>query len=631
MDSRLLDYYTAELGRLREHAAGFARQHPAIAARLGAPEPETVDPYVEFLIDAFCQMAARMRVKLDTEFPRFAARLLESFYPGYLAPTPSISVARVYPRQAGNHYPAGYSLPRGTMFTSRVARDEKTACQFRSAQDVVLYPLEISDVRLTGIPADITGLERYVAPQRYVRGAMRMRLRTTDGTNIADLPGLERLPIYLCGDEPIASHLFELLHAASVGTVIGEPAGSGATGQAGGVAGGSIAHEGLGIGQGLLPLTWSKFHGHNLLREYFACPSRFYFFTLTGLADGFRRVHAREVEIVVLLDQPTDRLASRVDASRMALFCTPVVNLFRRRTDQFEISPGGTDTLLASSRLDPLDYEVFAIERVTAQQTPTSTGVEFRPMFETLNRDKGNYGRHFALRREQRCASDAARQSGTRTAYIGTETFVSLVDQHDAPWNGTLRYLSADAWVTNRDLPMLVPRDGVDDLDVDLEGAQEAIRSVGLVRPPSLPRQPDAGQRIAWQLIRHLNFNYVPIRNMDHRVGGRNIRDLLRLFLGRGDIRGQRQVEGLIGVETRATELMLEDSRPLMFGRSVATVLTVDETGFSGTSPWLLGLMLEHFLAHHSSTSAYSQTELHSMQRGMIARWPARVAPSGHA
>ena len=41
-----------------------------------------------------------------------------------------------------------------------------------------------------------------------------------------------------------------------------------------------------GSDQSLMPLTWNTWHGHNLLHEYFACPSRFYFFALQGLAQG---------------------------------------------------------------------------------------------------------------------------------------------------------------------------------------------------------------------------------------------------------------------------------------------------------------------------------------------------------
>ncbi|WP_404990035.1 type VI secretion system baseplate subunit TssF, partial [Burkholderia cenocepacia] len=38
-----------------------------------------------------------------------------------------------------------------------------------------------------------------------------------------ELRGLDRLPVYLAGDERVASRLFELIHAGAVASVIGAP------------------------------------------------------------------------------------------------------------------------------------------------------------------------------------------------------------------------------------------------------------------------------------------------------------------------------------------------------------------------------------------------------------------------
>lgn len=54
-------------------------------------------------------------------------------------------------------------------------------------------------------------LDRYVPPHAQVRGALRLRLRCTGEANISDLVGLDRLPIYLAGDEQVtSSHLTSL-------------------------------------------------------------------------------------------------------------------------------------------------------------------------------------------------------------------------------------------------------------------------------------------------------------------------------------------------------------------------------------------------------------------------------------
>lgn len=117
---------------MRELAGEFAQAHPKIARRLGMQAGEVADPYVERLIESFCFMAARMQIKLDAEFPRFTGRLLEVVYPNYVAPTPSMAVARLYPGRTEGSLARGYRIARGTALTARVPDGEKTACQFRS-------------------------------------------------------------------------------------------------------------------------------------------------------------------------------------------------------------------------------------------------------------------------------------------------------------------------------------------------------------------------------------------------------------------------------------------------------------------------------------------------------------------
>jgi type VI secretion system protein ImpG len=494
---------------------------------------------------------------------------------------------------------------------------------------VTLYPLEIVEARLTGMPSDIPALDRYVPNDTQVRGALRLRLRTTSETRIADLQGLERLPVYLAGDEQIASQLFELLHTAGIASITGAPGEFATQGsRLSAVSSNAVAHEGLGMNQGLLPLTSSKFHGHNLLHEYFACPGRFYFFALTGLEAGFRRVTGREVEIVVLLDQSPERLTNLVDASRFALFCTPVINLFPKSTDRIELSARDPEFRVVAARLAPMDYEVFAIEALYGQVSATSVELEFRPLYQTLNNNEGNHGRYFSTRRERRLMSDSARRYGTRTPYVGTEMHVSLVDQHEAPYHEDIRHLSVEALLTNCDLPIIVPRNGVDDLTL---ADSAPLDSVGLIRPPSAPKAPYAEREMARRLIRQLNFNHLPLDVLDQRAGGQGLRDFLRLFVAGDDADHRRQVESLVGVKALAVTRKLPGNGPLVFGRGFECALTIDESGFSGTSPYLFGLILEQYLARRASINAFTQMELHSIQRGHVARWPVRMGARGVA
>ncbi|MEX3812836.1 type VI secretion system baseplate subunit TssF [Paraburkholderia sp. BR13439] len=624
MDPQFLDYYSRELTYMREMAGEFAAQHPKIARRLGMEGIDVADPYVERLIEAFCFMSARTQIKLDAEFPRFTQRLLEVVYPNYVAPTPAIAVAQLRPSLREGDFTKGLKVPRDSMLRSAIPPGEQTACEFRSSQDVTLWPIEIVEARLTAVPPDIPDTDRHLLPHVQLRGALRLRLRTTGEVKFSQMTNFDRLPIYIGGDERIASHLFELIHAGSVASVVRAYGASRDEGHV--VAKTPVAFEGLQAEQCLLPLSWNTFHGHNLLQEYFACRQRFYFFALTQLAAGLARVDSKEAEIVLLLDRLPEELATHVDAARFLLFCTPVVNLFRKRTDRVEINRAQTDFHLLADRTRPLDYEIFSVSRVFGQRAQTSLEVEFNPLYQTLHSDVGNHGRYFSVRREQRALSANARRYGTRTPYIGTEVYVSLVDQAEAPYADDIRYLSVEAWVTNRDLPRLIPRNGKTDLTMSDSVPIEGVR---LVHAPSAPRAPYASGETAWRLIRQLSFNYMPLAELDHSDGGQALRNMLGLFIAPGEREQARQIEALVGARTEPVVRRLPGDGLLVYGRGVRCELTVDETGFSGISPYLFGLVLEHYLARHVSINVFTETELRSMQRGLITQWRPRMGGRG--
>ncbi|MGV2293055.1 type VI secretion system baseplate subunit TssF [Trinickia sp. YCB016] len=624
MDPKFLDYYSRELTYMREMAGEFAEQHPKIARRLGMQGIEVADPYVERLIEAFCFMSARTQLKLDAEFPRFTQRLLEVVYPNYVAPTPSIAVAQLRPSLREGDFSKGFKVPRHSTLRSAIPAGEQTACEFRSGQDVTLWPIEIVEAKLTAVPPDIPNTERYLLPHVQMRGALRLRLRTVGEVKFNQMTEFDRLPLYIGGDERIASHLFELIHAGSVASVV--RAHGAARGEGHVVAKTPVEFEGLQSDQGLLPLPWNSFHGHNLLQEYFACRQRFYFFALTQLAPGLSRIDGKEAEIVLLLNRLPEELSTHVDASRFQLFCTPVINLFPKRTDRVEVNRALTEFHLLADRTRPLDYEIFSVSRVFGQKAETSSEITFNPLYQTLHSDLGNHGRYFSIRREQRTLSANARKYGTRTPYIGTEVYVSLVDQAEAPYADDIRYLSVEAWVTNRDLPRLIPRNGMNDL---IMSDSVPIEGVRLVHPPSAPRPPYASGETAWRLIRQLSFNYMPLAELDHGDGGQAMRNMLRLFVSPGEREQTAQIDALVGARTEPVVRRLPGHGLLVYGRGVRCELTVDETGFSGISPYLFGLVLEHYLARHVSINVFTETELHSMQRGLITRWQPRMGGRG--
>ncbi len=144
MDPRLLRYYDQELQHLREMGSEFALQFPKIAERLGMSGIAVADPYVERLMEGFAFLAARVQLKIDAEFPRFTERLLEIVYPDYLGPTPAMLIAQFRPDLSDANLARGFSIPRGSGIRGQLGKGDTAACQFRTAHDVTLWPLEIA-------------------------------------------------------------------------------------------------------------------------------------------------------------------------------------------------------------------------------------------------------------------------------------------------------------------------------------------------------------------------------------------------------------------------------------------------------------------------------------------------------
>src|SRR6516162_10005843 len=92
MQDDLLFYYESELRFIRRMAADFAKKYPGVASRLELEPEKSEDPHVERLIEAFALLSARVRHKIDDEFPEITEALLGILYPHYLHPIPSMSI-----------------------------------------------------------------------------------------------------------------------------------------------------------------------------------------------------------------------------------------------------------------------------------------------------------------------------------------------------------------------------------------------------------------------------------------------------------------------------------------------------------------------------------------------------------
>jgi type VI secretion system protein ImpG len=382
----------------------------------------------------------------------------------------------------------------------------------------------------------------------------------------------------------------------------------------------SVGPVGFRDDQALLPATLRSFQGYRLLQEYFSFPQRYRFVEVSGQAKAIKRVDGDQLELVILLGRGEATFESVVDASNLALFCTPAINLFHKRADRIHVGDSAFEYHVIAERTKPLDFEIYAVTDVVGHGIGTDSEQRFLPLYAAYTTDEAHHqSAYYTTRREPRLVSDSEKRRGSRSSYIGSEVFLSLVDPVNAPFAGDLRQLSVQTLCTNRDLVLQMPM-GSGKTDLTLEVAAP-VTSIRVVAGPSRPYAPLADGAVAWRAINHLSLNYLSLTQSTAEQGAAALRDLLQLYAPDADVSARRQIEGIRSTDVRRVVRRLRGQGPLAFGRGLEIIVLVEELAFEGGSAFLLGAVLDQYFARHVSINSFTETVLRSENRGEINRW----------
>jgi type VI secretion system protein ImpG len=523
-------------------------------------------------------------------------------------------VAQFTPELSDSNLAAGVVIPRGTALQGLLGKDDLTACEFRTAQDVTLWPVELVSAGYFSYAPDLP-LSSLACGAR-VKGGVRLRLRCTAGLKFNQLT-LDRLRLYLGGREDVANSLYELIFGAGLGVLVLPPERPPEWQEA--LPESAIGRVGFADEEALLPVTHRSFQGYRLLREYLAFPQRYRFFELSGLQRALRRATGNELELVVLFSRGDAALESLVDGSNFALFAAPAVNLFPKRLDRIHVTDGAFEYHVVPDRTRPLDFEIYSLTEVLGQGVESDSERLFRPFYAAYAADVERHSAFHMVRRELRLVTSAQRRRGWRSSYVGTEVFLSLVDGEQSPFAGDLRQLSIQALCTNRDLVLQMPMGiGSTDFTLDIAAPVAAIRVLGR---PSPPYSPLAEGVNAWRAISHLSLNYLSMMDVTPAAGAAALRDVLELYAPAGDVVGKRQIEGLRSARVQPIVRRLPGGGVLSFGRGLEIVIEVDELAYEGASAFMFGAVLQQFLARYVSINSFVEVVLRSVSRGEIHRW----------
>lgn len=602
----LLRYYNEELAFIRQLGAEFAEAHPKIAGRLRLNSKTVDDPHIARLIEAFALLNAKIRNKLEDDFPEIRDALLDILYPHYQAPIPSMAVVQL---QVDTEKLMGKKLiPQRT----RIISDERYGepCQFMTCYPVTLWPISIKQAELIGQP--------YQAPliktPKPSKAVLRLSLLCPDNMTFAEL-NIDNLRFYINASPQQAYAIYELLfrHVQTI-ALADSPFDDNPI-----VLNRSCLQAvGFAEEEGMLPYEPRTFMGYRLLTEFFILPEKFLFFELNHLTEAIRQKFATKqqlLEVYLYCEQSSLNLEQNITAQSFALGCTPVVNLFEQQAEPIQWDQRKTEYhLIPDAQRKPQATEVYAIKEMIAINQD-SKPITLQP-FYGVEHD----------RRDSKIAYWYAKRKAAWQAnhYImeGSEVFLTFVNPNfdvaqTEKWTVRTKILC-----TNRDLAGQLPFGGGAPL-LKLAVPDDLIAKLKCLTPFTACQRPIHNDKLGWQLISHLALNHLPLTN--DRQGIQALKEILDLY-DFGELEDKQNFkEGLLALRCRPITTRNPTSHGNVFWQGLEIQLEVDEQKFASTSLFLFSVILEHFLGLYCSINSFVQLVVITKRSGVFYQGKPRA------
>ncbi len=586
----LVRYFNDELTWLRREGVAFAQKYPKIAARLELGPGECPDPHVERLIEAVAFLTARVRWRLDSDFPEIPQALLEVLYPNLVRPVPPATIARFAVGADNPPPPEGFTVAAGTPLDA--ASQSGPACRFRTSYPVTLWPVRVLDVSMKPAAAyDFLDLTR-------IAQVLSIRL-TGVGGPLGGLTALDSLRFHIAGGDPLLVRgLYELINADVVDVVAVDDGGM-APAFLGPRA---LRPVGLDNTEALLPDPDTGHPGFRLIQEYFVFPEKFRFFDIAGLR---RRPPADTVEILLCLDRARDE-SFQPDAENLLLGCTPALNLFPKSAEPVRLDHRRFEYPVTPDVRREAFTEIHSITRVSLSAKDDQPARALVPYFSFDHWRVEDHAVHWIARRRQTARPDLP----------GTEMVISFVDLDLQATRPPAETVYVRTLCTNRTLAEQIPAGA-------LLMPEETIpaREILCLRRPTPTYYPELGGATLWRLVSQLSLNHLSLGDGQRCLDA--LREILHLYCPDNIPAARQQVAGLTGLHTQPAVRRLGRDAWRGFCQGTAITLEVDQRAFVGSSALMLGSVLARFLALYTTANSFVELSMTSKQReGLWKTWP---------
>jgi type VI secretion system protein ImpG len=595
MSNHFLNWYNNELAALRKRASKFAERHPKIAGRLRLTADAADDPHVDRIMQGFAYSAARIRQKLEDDFPELTDSLLEALYPQYLAQIPSMSIAKFEPNAEMDEatiVKSGFSVETETMRGDR--------CRYQTTQPVQLSPIAVKAINLEKPP-----FRAPPAPHLNPRGCLSIAIKQLNsGQSFGDLK-LEELTFFIKAPFASATGLYETLLNQSIGVSVGRHPDDE---KAVFLPLKNLKPVGFEPEQASLPFPKRSFPGFRLLTEFFAMPEKFLFFKLTGLRSALSAIEGREFYLFFYLASPVDKLLKTVDVNSLELHCSPIINLFPQRAEPIQIDQTTHEYQIVPDARQNSTREIYSILDVSVSDKVGNMQKVY-PFFGRKPSSSENQASVFWQHKRE--LDDSGKAFSSKLCFVDLALNAAMPDMHSV--------VSISTLCINRGLPEMLPFGGGQPY-LKIDEKNDAIAGISMLLPPTSTERFDREDGSYWRLISHLSLNHLSLTENDPEL----LRDMLRLY----DFRQAQETRVLIDAikqvnGKRATARVKDGS--IINGVDVTVVF--DDTTVDAGQAYLFGQVLSHFLGLYASINTFSRLTVKLSGIALpIAKFEARTA-----
>ncbi len=579
----LKQLFRDELAYLYLQGNEFAKRNPNLSRFLSE---KSSDPDIERLLEGFAFLTARLRQKIEDDFPELTHSIINLLWPNYLRPLPSSTVIKFSPKS--DSITEKQIIKKNTLLRSQPV--DGTQCRFTTCHDVSVYPLKIGSV-----------------DDNHSRDKSIVRINIEA---LTDLPmneiNCDCLTFYLSGNDYTAQTLYfwifnyldridVLIEGKTVKTLNNR----------------NIRRVGFHPNQSLLPYPENVFDGYRVLQEYLNFPQRFYFFDLTNLLTIWPDSPAQNIQFEFHFKRsfPSDIKIRRND---FELYCTPAVNLFSHDADPISLDGQSTEYLVRPSGHKREHYEVFSINSVIGHiQTGRSgnTSRDYFP-FESFQHEieRAHQRKSFYFR-------NRVRESVNK---IGFEQFISFIREDETLYTPEdPEIVSIEVTCTNRNLPEAL---AVGDICIATEMTPSFVSFENITQPtPSM--RPILDGSLHWKLISNLSLNYLSILEIEPLKNIIRAYDFKAFVDEQSKRHTQQRLAGIERITTHPVDRLVK-GLPV---RGISSKIAINADNFHCEGEvYLFGTVLSHFFSLFSSINSFHILEVVNSANNETYSWPTQ-------